>query len=157
MNLESPWSNARKILPKRWSEYLTELRSRSILAKHPETKKLVAGGFKFPVEDDAKHIGLALKWFEWAIDASSDGGCLTASTSETSLQMVGSISHCPTPKRPATSYAPWSMAFAADCLRCHGKGCIGFVDTYSLCRHRREECRDQGKMQGACPSTQDRG
>jgi len=56
------------------SRHLFAIRSRSILARHPETRGLVTKEFKFPIEDDAAHIDAALKWFAWAIDSSSDDG-----------------------------------------------------------------------------------
>src|SRR5215831_4422502 len=65
---------AKRTLPKRLSRRLFAIRSRSILARHPETRGLVTKDFKFPIEDDAAHIDAALRWLEWAIDSSSDGG-----------------------------------------------------------------------------------
>lgn len=67
-------SKLKQLVPAGGRAYLAELRSRAIIAGHPETRKLVAKGFRFPAADDAAHIELALNWFQWATSASADGG-----------------------------------------------------------------------------------
>ena len=69
-----PLGSLRNLLPVRGRDYVTAVRSRAILACHPETRKLTSPGFGFPLESDDRHIAMAISWFDWATAASPDGG-----------------------------------------------------------------------------------
>ena len=67
-------STAKRLLPQAALERLTEWRSRSIIASHPELTKLTTGGYLFAGLPDKNHISSILAWLEWAVQTSTDGG-----------------------------------------------------------------------------------